>query len=136
MAIAEVDAVSIDEAEIAGIGQVALPVRDLERAAAFYRDRLHLEMLFMAPSGLAFFNVGGTRLLLDQAIAVKESGAILYFSVHRIEAVFERFKADGVIFDSVPHIVGTMGDIEVWMAFFRDPDGNVLALSEERKGIA
>lgn len=119
---------------IVGIAQVALPESDLERAIAFYRDRLHLEMLFSTPSGLAFFNVGGTRLLLDQAISKKESGAILYFSVQDIGKVYARLDAEGVRFDSAPHIVGTMGDIEVWMAFFRDPDGNVLALSEEKKG--
>ena len=41
-----------------GIGQLAIPVADLDRALAFYRDVLGLRFLFQAPPGLAFLDCG------------------------------------------------------------------------------
>ena len=47
------------------IEQVAIPVRDLARATAFYRDRLGMKLLFEVPSQLAFFDCDGIRLALS-----------------------------------------------------------------------
>ena len=47
------------------IGQIAVPVEDVERAIAFYRDVLGMRFLFQAPPGLGFFDCGGVRLMLD-----------------------------------------------------------------------
>jgi methylmalonyl-CoA/ethylmalonyl-CoA epimerase len=41
-------------------------------------------------------------------------------------------KSRGVVFDSDPHLVARMPDHDLWMAFFRDPDRNVLALMCEK----
>ena len=49
-----------------GVGQLAVPVTDLERAVAFYRDVLGLRFLFRAPPGLAFLQCGEVRLMLSQ----------------------------------------------------------------------
>jgi methylmalonyl-CoA/ethylmalonyl-CoA epimerase len=49
-----------------GIGQLAIPVADLDRAVVFYRDVLGLRFLFQAPPGLAFLECGGVRLMLAQ----------------------------------------------------------------------
>lgn len=38
------------------IGQIAIPVADLERSIRFYRDTLRMRFLFQAPPGLAFFD--------------------------------------------------------------------------------
>ena len=38
----------------------------------------------------------------------------------------------GASFDDEPHLVERMPDHESWMTFFKDPDGNQLALMEER----
>ena len=51
---------------IGTIGQIAINVKDLERATAFYRDKVGLKFLFAAP-GLAFFDAGGIRLMLGKA---------------------------------------------------------------------
>jgi catechol 2,3-dioxygenase-like lactoylglutathione lyase family enzyme len=64
------------------IGQVALTVRDLDRAVGFYRDRLGIRHLFTAP-GMAFFDCGGVRLLLGlpQGNEPGPPGAVVYFKV-------------------------------------------------------
>ena len=43
------------------IGQIAVPVADIDRAVRFYRDALGMKFLFQAPGGLGFFDVGGVR---------------------------------------------------------------------------
>ena len=49
---------------LAQLGQIALTVSDLERAVAFYRDKLGINFLFQFP-GLAFLDCGGVRLMLS-----------------------------------------------------------------------
>ena len=39
----------------------------------------------------------------------------------------------GVKFEDAPHIIARMGDVELWMAFLKDPEGNLLALMCEKK---
>jgi methylmalonyl-CoA/ethylmalonyl-CoA epimerase len=90
------------------------------------------------PPGLAFFDLGATRLLVEKG----EPGGthVLYFDVDDIVAGAERLKARGVALDAEPHVIfaddagqfGPAGD-EEWMAFFRDPSGNVLALHARRR---
>lgn len=115
------------------IGQVSVNVRDLERAVAFYRDVLGLEYLFAAP-GLAFFRVGGVRLMLGAAERAEfdHPGSILYFTVADIEAAHRDLAAAGMRFEAAPHLVARMPDHELWLAFGHDPDRNPLALMAER----
>ena len=60
------------------------------------------------------------------------SGACHYFRVGDIEAEVRDLGARGVTFQAPPHLIATMPDHELWMVFFRDPDGHMLALMEER----
>src|SRR5262249_27892701 len=63
------------------IGQILVPVRDVEAAAAFYRDALGLPFLFAFP-GMAFFDAGGVRLYLGVPESPEFGGPItLYFRV-------------------------------------------------------
>jgi len=117
------------------IGQIAVPVKDLDRALAFYRDQLGMQFLFQAPPGLAFFNCGGVRLMLD-APAKKddaENNAVIYFKVEDIQSVYKNLQENGVTFESEPHLIAKMPDHELWMAFIRDPDKNLLAIMAEVK---
>ena len=77
---------------------------------------------------LAFFDCGGTRLMLSQeGGATKES--ILYLRVSDIAAAHDRLAARGVKFTHAPHMIHRHADgTEEWMAFFEDPDGRPLAL--------
>jgi methylmalonyl-CoA/ethylmalonyl-CoA epimerase len=117
------------------IGQIAVVVRDLERAVAFYRDTLGLRLLFQVP-GLAFFDCGGVRLMLGPAEAAEfdHPASIIYYLVSDIAGTHEALARRGVRFRAAPHLVARLPDHELWMAFFADSEGNTLALmSEVRK---
>lgn len=115
------------------IGQIAVRVRDVDRAVAFYRDVLGMRFLFRAPPGLAFFDCSGVRLLLDKPedAAFDHPASVIYYSVPEIRAAHATLLARGVAFIREPHLIAKLGAVEVWMAFFRDPDDNVLALISE-----
>jgi catechol 2,3-dioxygenase-like lactoylglutathione lyase family enzyme len=127
-----------DASEVAlnEVGQIALTITDLDKAVAFYRDILGLKHLFSAPPGLAFFAAGNLRLMLsrpEKQDSEKFSSA-LYFKVAEIEKQHEVLVSRGVKFEAAPHRVAKMPDHELWMAFFRDPDRNLLALMCEKRG--
>ncbi len=117
------------------IGQIAIPVSDLDRAMAFYRDVLEMRLLFQAPPGLAFFDCGGIRLMLD--VPAKEQqdqyASIIYYKVDDLPSAVETLKARGVLFEQEPELVARMPDHELWMAFLKDPDGNMLGLMWEKR---
>jgi methylmalonyl-CoA/ethylmalonyl-CoA epimerase len=117
---------------LARIGQIALVVTDLERAVAFYRDALGLRHLFTVPT-LAFFDCAGVRLMigLPEGDAPIGPGGVIYFRVSGIAAAAAALASRGVVFIQEPHAIAKMPDHELWMAFFRDPDGNLLALMDE-----
>ena len=118
------------------IGQIAVPVSDIDRATSFYRDVLGMNFLFQAPPGLAFFDCNGIRLLLDAPAKAQSENfsSIIYYKVPDIQAAFEALTARGVKFEEKPHIIAKMPDHDLWMAFFRDPDSNLLALMCEVRG--
>ena len=118
------------------IGQVAVTVNDLERAVAFYRDALGMKHLFSAPPGLAFFAAGNIRLMLScpEKPDSERFTSALYFKVAEIQAARDALAARGVTFEAEPHRVAKMPDHELWMAFFRDPDRNLLGLMCEKRG--
>ena len=117
--------------------QVALLATDLDRSVAFYRDVLGLHYMDRYdPPGLAFFNLGsGVRLILSAT----SSKATLYFLVDDIDSAFRVLAQRGVSFLHKPSMIhrddeGRLGKkgIEEWMAFFKDPSDNVLALVARR----
>ena len=114
------------------IGQIAVPVTDIDRAVAFYRDVLGMRFLFQAPPGLGFFDCGGVRLMLDLPAREQAGrGGVIYYQVGDLNAAFETLSARGVTVEAKPHLIARMTDHELWMAFFRDPDRNVFALMAE-----
>ena len=123
---------------ISQIGQIALPVRDVDRSEAFYEKKLGLRKLFRF-GDLSFFDCAGVRLLLDKANdpeSLKPQGCIYFRCADIVLAVAELTKR-GVAFGSKPHLIAKMDDHDLWMAFFTDPDGHTLALMQEApKGYA
>jgi methylmalonyl-CoA/ethylmalonyl-CoA epimerase len=110
------------------IGQVAITITAIDRAVAFYRDTLGMTLLFQVP-GMGFFDCGGVRLMLSGSEQPGETySSILYFRVPDIQDAFQTLKGRGVSFDREPHMIARMPDHDLWMAFFRDPDRNLLAL--------
>lgn len=114
------------------IGQIALACQDTSRAKVFYRDILGLPLLFEAPGGLVFFNCGGVRLMLDPNLR-PEGGcnAILYYKTADLPGTVELFSARGAVFEHPPHLIAKMPDHELWMAFVRDSEGNLIGIMSE-----
>ncbi len=119
------------------IGQIALTVHDLDRATVFYRDALGMRLLFAVP-GMVFFDCGGIRLLLGlpegerkEADADSQPSSFLYYRVDDIQAAHTALVVRGVSFIREPQLVARMETFDLWLAFFRDPDGNGLALMSE-----
>ena len=120
------------EIGISRLGQVAINVQNVERATAFYRDVLGLRFLFAAGQ-LAFFDCGGVRLMLDRPEKPEfdHPSSILYFSVSDIQAAHRKLVDSGATIVEVPRIIAPMPDHDLWMSFFRDTEGNVMALMSE-----
>jgi len=113
------------------IGQIAVTAQDLPRAISFYRDTLGLRYLFEIPSA-AFFEIGGVRLMVGIPEGEFDHPAsIIYYDVPSIHQAASALKERGVQFDSDPHLIARMPDHDLWMAFFRDSEANVLALMSE-----
>lgn len=109
------------------ISQIARTVEVLDRARGFWRDALGLSELYAFP-GLAFIDLGGTRLMLRQT-GLRAAADILYLSVDDIGAAQDALAARGVAFSGVPHMIHRHADgAEEWMAFFKDDEGRDLAL--------
>jgi methylmalonyl-CoA/ethylmalonyl-CoA epimerase len=107
----------------------------VERAAEFYEKVLGLKLLFKAPPGLAFFDCGGVRLMLDRPEKPEfdHASSILYFAVPDIKSAHAGMKGKGVKFEDEPHMIARMPDHDLWMTFFRDTEENLLALMSEVK---
>ena len=114
------------------LGQIAVTARDLDRATTFYRDALGIRFLFRVPN-LAFFDCAGIRLMLTvpERTEFDPPGSILYFRVDDLDAAYSTLVARGVAFTDRPHLIATMPDHQLWMAFFADSEGNTLALMSE-----
>jgi catechol 2,3-dioxygenase-like lactoylglutathione lyase family enzyme len=118
-----------DGTVLGAIGQVSLLCRSAAAAEAWYRDVLRLSHMWTF-GPLVFFDCAGTRLFLRE---VPESdwrpSSILYFRVDDIEAAHRDLTARGAVFSEPPQLIHRHADgTEEWMAFFGDPDGNLLGL--------
>ena len=81
------------------VHQIAQRAEDLDRAVDFYRDTLGLRfMTSFDPPGLAFFDLGNTRLLLNRGAPA----ALLYLAVDDIDASFRSLAGRGVEFTDEP----------------------------------
>lgn len=117
------------------IGQIMVPVVNLERALAFYRDVMGLTFLFEVP-GMAFFEVGGVRLMLARSDAAdRPVGSGLYYKVADIDRDYAALCRKGAIRHEEPHFIAKMPDHDLWMGFLRDSEGNVFALMCEKSRV-
>jgi catechol 2,3-dioxygenase-like lactoylglutathione lyase family enzyme len=122
-----------DETRLTAIGQIARTVRDIAESEAWYRDALGLEHLFTFDT-LAFFDCGGTRLMLSQSDDPKADESLIYFRVADIDLACDALSKNGVNFVRGAERVYTHADgTEEWMAFFEDPENRTLALMTSRQ---
>ena len=120
-----------------------LPAQDLDRARAFYRDRLGLTPVEEREGGLRYRCAAGEfHVFLSSGSASGESTQ-LGFEVEDIDAVVEDLRARGVVFEEIDipgfEVVNGIATVEgnypskgtgergTW---FRDSEGNLLALGE------
>jgi catechol 2,3-dioxygenase-like lactoylglutathione lyase family enzyme len=118
--------------EIQKVGQIAVPVKNLDQAVQFYKEKLGLPHLFSS-NGLAFFDCNGLRLLLSvpEKEEFTQSISIIYFQVENIHGAYEELLSKEVTFIDEPHLIAKMGQTETWMAFFKDSEDNTHALMSE-----
>lgn len=115
------------------LAQVAVTVRDVERAKAWYRDVLGLPHLFDAPPGLSFLQCGDTRLMLSQPEGPETVGnSILYYAVPDAAEAQRTLAAEGVSFEEDAKCIARVADKDVWLAICRDSEGNLVGLMSER----
>jgi len=119
--------------QVTRLGQVQVRAHDVERAALFYQGVLGLKLLFKAPPGLAFFDCGGVRLMIDKPEKPEfdHPSSVLYFAVPDIQASHAQMKQSGVHFEDEPHLIARMPNHDLWMTFFRDSEDNLMALMSE-----
>lgn len=123
----------IQPGPIRAIGQIHISVSDIPRAVAFYRDVLGLKFLFEVPGQpMAFFDCAGVRLYLGKPERAEfRSRPLIYYSVDSIRDACELYRSRGVEIESEPHVVHRTPTHELWIAGFRDPDGNIVTLMSE-----
>lgn len=118
---------------VESIGQIAIAVHDLEAAKDYYERVIGLKFLFDAPPGMAFFACGETRIMLTtlQGNEADHNTSVIYYKVRDINDSVQRMKSLGAEFDQEPTMVAPMPDHELWMAFTRDPDKNLIGIMAE-----
>ena len=117
----------------AGIVQLHIRATDLPRAIAFYRDVLGLPFLFES-NGLAFFQCGPTRLMLSrpERPELDHPSSIVYFGTNDIQQGHDTLVQRGAHGVGQPHMIAKLPDREVWLCDWKDSEGNVMCLMEER----
>ena len=118
------------ELGLSTIEQIAVNAHDIERAVAFYRDKLGMKHLFSVPPNLAFFDCEGIRLMLSLPAKPEfdHPSSIIYFKVADIQEAHRTLVERGVQFEEAPIFVADMGTYDLWLASFRDSENNLLAL--------
>ena len=112
------------------IGQIGRPVSDVDRSEAFYEKVVGLKKLFRF-GDLTFFDCAGVRLLLEKDHGDIQPSGVIYFRCADIALAVAELEKRGAVFTSKPHLIAKMDDHDLWMAFFKDPDGHTLALMQE-----
>jgi methylmalonyl-CoA/ethylmalonyl-CoA epimerase len=112
------------------LGQIALPVTDVDRAETFYEKVIGLRKLYRF-GDLTFFDCAGVRLLLEKTTEPVTPRGCLYFRCADIALTVAELERRGLTFTSHPHLIARMDDHDLWMAFFADPDGHTLAVMQE-----
>jgi predicted enzyme related to lactoylglutathione lyase len=123
------------ELQLTEIGQIAITVRDVGASLPFYRDVLGLKFLFSPGPNLAFLEAGSVRIMLStpQGAGFVGHNSILYFKVKDITTAHAALVQRGAANERPPQMTAKLPDHELWLAFLRDPDGNLVGLMEEKR---
>jgi predicted enzyme related to lactoylglutathione lyase len=115
---------------ITRLAQISYPVSDVERAVEFFETKLGLRLALRPHPNMAFFDAGGVSIFVEHAEDV--SGAsILYLACTDVAASTAELERRGVEIVSPPHRITEQPTYDLWMSFFKEPDGRLMALSME-----
>jgi catechol 2,3-dioxygenase-like lactoylglutathione lyase family enzyme len=111
---------------------------DVERAKAFYRDTLGLTLLYEEPPFALVFDANGIMIRLGIAKEhTPAQGTVLGWQVPDIVAAVNELAEAGVSFERYNFDWMKQDELGIWtaptgarVAWFKDPDGNILSLSE------
>ncbi len=120
--------------DVLGMVQIGLTVKDLAKAKEFYGETLGLN-LAVETDLMLFFSVGGLRLMVgteNQAGTAGSGGAVFYLETPNIHEAHDHIEEKGVHIHRPPFIAHSDASFEMWLCFFQDDDGNVLAFVESR----
>ncbi len=119
-----------------GMIYATIAVKDVATARQFYSDVLGLRTMDENPAGI-MYECGGGRLFVYQSeMAGTNQATYAAWDVEDLTSTVERLKADGITFEQYPDMpdVTIEGDVHVMgdyrSAWFKDPDGNVLAVNQ------
>jgi len=59
--------------------------------------------------------------------------SVIYFDVNDLDGTYAILKDRGVRFEGKPHLIAPMEQYDLWMAFFRDSEDNLMALMSKKK---
>jgi catechol 2,3-dioxygenase-like lactoylglutathione lyase family enzyme len=128
----------------AGVAAARLPARDLERARAFYSEKLGLEPVEERPGGLRYECGGGRFSLFESTGAASGEHTQMGWEVDDIDAVVAQLRSRGVVFeevdvpglrtvDGIAEVEGnypSAGGVGERAAWFRDSEGNLLGIGQ------
>ena len=112
-----------------------IPTRDYDKARAFYQDRLGFEFVSLDQYALVM-SIGGHKVRITKIPNFTPlQGTILGWEVEDIEAVATALKNNGVALEKYPFVQDR--ELGIWtaptgdkVAWFKDPDGNILGISQ------
>jgi catechol 2,3-dioxygenase-like lactoylglutathione lyase family enzyme len=112
-----------------------IPVSDLDRARAFYRETLGLELLWENPASIRFRAGPSSEVSTFKRPGLTTEHTLAHFEVDDIEATVRELEGRGVEFvDYTEGPLVTTNHIAqlgpARSAWFRDPDGNFLGLRQ------
>jgi len=115
-----------------------VPTTDYKRARSFYVDTLGLEFISEDPFAMVLRANRNMVRVVKAAKFTPAQGTILGWEVTDIEKVVRALGNKGVTFEKYPWVKDERG-LGIWttpngdqVAWFKDPDGNVLSVSEHR----
>ncbi len=114
---------------------IIICTKDRARATAFYRDTLGLTLAYEDNFATVFNVVGATLRVSTVPDFTPHEHTILGFHVPDVEATVKALRANGVAFNTYPRFhqdelgILTLPGGTVRVAWFKDPDGNVLSVT-------
>jgi len=117
-----------------------ITIVDTERAKRFYRDTLGLPLVSEEPPFALVFDANGIMLRLAIGSELpRNPGTVLGWQVPDITSAVRDLDRAGVRFERYEYM--KQDDLGIWttptgarVAWFKDPDGNVLSISEHPEG--